>query len=242
MQTNFNEYDGLQYCGETHKVLFTHDIFNEGCSENTVTWQETIKIRKSPIAIEHGHKFYKHTPLVILTRDPRDAIVSYYYQKHTREPWLLAIGHMSPAHAGDYQDSLETFVKDEVYGIRRMIEFLNIWPEYIKDGAYHLTYEAMHKDATAEMVNVLACFGFDLDNELLRKSVENNTFNNSLTREKFNVNSLYEKEVIPENGLKCRKGKAGGWRDELTDEALDIVEESIHKHLNEYYGPFYDRF
>jgi hypothetical protein len=217
----------------TDRVIYTHDILDAPQDDILKWW-----------AVAETKSQYKDEPLpdwmstlAIITRDPRDVIVSYFHQKKYREPFLLEIGHIKEG--GSFAGDLDEFVNDDTYGIRMVCEFMNLWVDHLEKGkAIQITYEGMHEDTPQEMGRALSHMGFDVDNRLLLDAIDKNTFNKAKKQELENFNVVFHVEG-QSNALKRRKGKVGGWKTELTGETLKTVEDVIDKHLNEYYRPLY---
>ena len=59
---------------------------------------------------------YRNKKVVFLVRDPRDVVVSYFFQrtKRSRSPVNL---------------DMSSFIRDPGYGVNRIIDLMNIWAE-----------------------------------------------------------------------------------------------------------------
>ena len=64
---------------------------------------------------------FKGRDIVLIVRDPRDTVVSYYHQKTKR----------SHDYKGDidFKGDISSFIRDDKYGINKIIKYMNVWYE-----------------------------------------------------------------------------------------------------------------
>jgi hypothetical protein len=158
---------------------------------------------------------------VALFRDPRDTIVSGYYQ--------------ATARIGKYHGSISDFLRAPGYGLAKLMTF-NFGLATLCSGrpdCLLVTYEAMLEDAAPILVKIAELAGVSLPADRAQAIVANNTFNRMQERER---SSEYHKrygdvfatgaDAAPEQ-LKVRRGVAGGYRDELSPEDIAYCDDLL---------------
>lgn len=211
-------------------VYFTHDILNDD-DQNKYTWRYIKRYSENPMRDLHN-AFYANRAIILITRDPRDTVCSYFYQKKYREPHLVDIGVLKDFEAGSFDGSIEDFIKSDVFGIRSTVEFLNLWAPEVKDGSLHITYEQMHRNATETMLKLINYAHFPVDLNWLKQCLEHADFN----KRKGWDRGQYGDD---ERTYKYRKGKIGSYRDELSGEIIAYMNTVIDEHLDPYFKPYY---
>ncbi len=192
-------------------ILFTH--FYEGVKK--------IKNKK-----EHFSRA-KNKNIIFLIRNPRDVVVSYYFHLFKRDR--------------TYTKNIHEFIKDENYGIKRTIDFMNdIYKNRDKyNKLFFIKYEALKNDPEKEIKKLLRFIeGDKINHDILKKAIEFGNFENMKKLEEinyFNNSSLKAKNKNDNNNRKTRKGKINGYLDYLSEEDIEYVEEQMLK-LNEVFG------
>ena len=159
--------------------------------------------------------------IVMLVRDPRDIIVSAYFQESKREH-----GHKQTAL------SLEDFIHDRKRGIASVIEVLNLTHEKVTRCPHYmmLRYEDMRADATRELTRFLSFMGVSPATDLVAQAVAFGDFNNM---RKMEMNdALNSAKLRPGNredpsSFKTRKGKVGGFVDYFGAEDLAYLDQHV---------------
>ena len=168
----------------------------------------------------------KDKRIVFLVRDPRDVIVSYFFQQTKRKQ--LFKGDMS------------TFVRDAQYGVNAIVEYMNdvLRAQASFEEFLMIRYEDIHKDPGGILRQVVAFFGADVDSVLIDESVEYAKFENMKKLEK--KRELDEYRMQPgdkddKESFKVRKGKVGGYTEYLSNEDQAYVDEVL-KDLDPSFG------
>jgi hypothetical protein len=197
-------------------TLFTHDGSSniEGRS-----WQdfETDKSR------------YLGTKVVYLTRDPRDVVVSCFFQATRRKDL--------------FRGTLSEFIRSDNYGIHKIVRFNRIWhaARHVPDDFLLLRYEDLHLaplDAlrtTLEFMEV-TCSA----DEPLNRAVEFASFTNmrEIEREgKFQSKKLRPGRLDDWESFKLRKGKVGGYVDYLSSDDRAFVDQVLRELHDPFYSP-----
>lgn len=170
---------------------------------------------------------YQQTDILFMARDPRDTLVSHYH--HTADRDRI------------FGKPISDFVYDPHYGIRQIIEFMNAWARSrnIPRNFLLCRYEDLKSDPMSGFSKVLNFLGEDqIDSRAFETALRDGDFSNMQKQEKagpFKVSGLSQK-VEDANALKVRKGKIGGYRDELTPEDLAYVDELVQQKLDPFFG------
>jgi Sulfotransferase domain len=160
--------------------------------------------------------------IILLVRDPKDVIVSYYSHIAKRD--------------GKYDGSISDFIRDDKFGIEKLLRFYNIWFEnqhLLKDFLL-ITYEEIRAEPAKNLNKILAFMGVeDIQSEILENAVQFASFDNMQQLEKKNFFENYASAGIlkprssnPESS-KVRKGKIGGYSDHLSNEDIEFINKSI---------------
>lgn len=176
---------------------------------------------------------YKKKKVIFLIRDPRDTLVSGYFQATKR----LKL----------YNGNISDFIRDERHGIKKIIRFHEIWfdNKHIPEDFLIITYEDMHKD-TFDILKKVVSFlqrGY-LKDEQLKESIEFAKFENMQLLEKKGFFSekygsiLTPADFTDQESYKVRRGKIGGFIDYLSKEDIDYCNEYMESASNNYYREF----
>ncbi len=190
------------------RVLFTHAL-----SANAHERRE---------AMSHFLAYIGDRPRLFLVRDPRDAVVSYYFQVAKRQ-------------RGTSIADLGQFVRDPGYGIDRLLLFLRACDHSLHtDPGPRLVvaYEDLHRDPTAALGSALDFFGVSPSREVLTDAVAFGRFENMRRLEVEgalgpDTGRLAARDVNDSESLKTRRGVIGGYREHLVRADLEYVEERI---------------
>lgn len=184
--------------------------------------------RKPPERLNRSKRKYRGKKVVLLIRDPRDTIVSYYFQRTKRR---------QRPYAGD----LSAFLHEREGGFDSLLEFYNIWAECRDVPAAFLLvrYEDLRSDPTGELRRVLDFLGLDvIEDSLLTEVVDALTFEKMRKMEQ--QDQLQKRSLRPgnkedEESYKTRRGKVGGFRDYLSSDDIRLLNEKMER-LSDIYG------
>lgn len=190
---------------------------------------------KYPNEIQDDKKRYKNKKVIFLVRDPKDVVVSLYFQFLKREKRIDEI-------------SLSDFLRYEKGSLKSIIKFYNVWNKEKKVPKKFLLikYENLHSDiydngTYNEVKKVLNFLGLDIDNKLLNKVVADTYFDKMRDMEKkgkYDSKEIRLSPTDPEDNesFKTRKGKVGGYKDYCGVDDIRYLKDMIKKHLNDVYG------
>ncbi len=187
--------------------------------------------RKQSNKLTSDKNKYKNKNVFFLIRDPRDVIVSSYYQHKYREN-VQDIKYLT----------ISEFIRYDRGGIKNIVNFYNIWQENKSIPRFFeiIRYEDMSVDIYTFLVKLFKSMNIEMKQESIRNSIDINDFKNLQRQEKkgeLNSDQFSKKINIPQNEkyLKVRKGKTGGYKDELQDDDIIFLNSYINDNLSDYY-------
>ncbi|MFQ5416125.1 MAG: sulfotransferase domain-containing protein [Myxococcota bacterium] len=156
--------------------------------------------------------------VVLMVRDPRDVMVSSYFQATKR---MRA-----------YQGSISGFIRDECYGVRTVLAMYRGWQESQQVPVEFLLvrYEDLHADPGAALRRVLAVMGVGAcDDAVIESAVRHGEFGNMRVMER---SGRFDRKLRPGDATdgesyKVRRGVVGGFADYLGAEDIAYVERAI---------------
>lgn len=189
-------------------------------------------------AVIHGHEAVERRLLgacVYTVRDPRDAVLSYYWRSNKQLKGNESSGALlayqrsllkDPESLDDHEGNLPVFIERylaDSSGTKRT------WSEHVrtyldhKDSVPLVKYEDLLDDAIAEMSRALAMLtGEEINEERLGWAVQKYDFAN---RRKVRTPGT-------DKGF-LRAGRSGGWREWLTRESASIFQRECGRELIE---------
>lgn len=180
--------------------------------------------------------FYKDKKVILLIRDPRDTIVSYFFQIIYRKgPFDTFQGN-----------SISDFIRCNKYGILNLIDFYNFWHENknVPKDVLIIKYEDMHKNLGKVLKKVFVFFDFKNPSaKEIQDAVKYSSFKSMRKKEeqgyfhgeKLSKLTLSEDVRDKKNALKTRDGKIGGYKKYLSVEDIVFVENCIRENSCPFY-------
>ena len=185
---------------------------------------------KSVGMLSQDKSVYKDKKIMLLIRDPRDIIVSWYFHKNKRKK-----------ETEQYSGSLSQFLNEKVGSFDTIIEYYNIWErnKHIPLDFLSIKYEDFMKDTRIQAKKVLNFIGLkDVSNREIEGAIEFSSFNNMKKMEaedRFKIKRLRPGDVNDNDSYKVRRGVIGGYKDYLSQGNIQNLNEKM-KHLSRYYG------
>lgn len=183
-----------------------------------------------PEELEQDKSHYAGKKVVFMVRDPRDVLVSSYFQKTRRN--------------ANYEGQMEDYVRERRGSIETLVEFYNIWARNrdVPQDFLLLTYEDLHADTAGQLRRVLEFLGITgVSDDTIREAVEYGRFDNMRQLEATNAmgtSALSARDAADTESYKTRKGEVGGYREYLDGEDLRTVEQTIMERLD----PWFDGY
>jgi hypothetical protein len=181
--------------------------------------------------------------LVLLARHPGDIIVSWYIQFTKRTSAFKR--EMMLAEMSDPIDretiSRWEFIQHPEIGLPAVIDYYNYWAKNVEklSRAHVVRYEDLRADTVSELTRLGQFLGDDFTEEHILDAVDFASFDKLREKEQsgyFDNRSLTLRNANDPETLKVRRGKVGGYRDDLTEEETAWVDEQIETRLSPMYG------
>lgn len=174
--------------------------------------------------LKPGRKtIYRQKPVVFMLRDPRDTLVSYYFQRTLR--------------TDRFEGTIHDFIRSPVYGIEKVVLFNLAWLQLGRDlpAFIPITYEMLKSSPIDVVRSVVDLVGETRSDSDLARVCSDNTFEKMKAREgsgEYNDRrlGLRRRESDDPDLFKVRRGKIGGYTDYLSAEDVDYCEEVLRRH------------
>lgn len=182
---------------------------------------------KEPRKLSRRKGRYRRQKVVFLVRDPRDVVVSMYFERSRREQ--VDVG------------SLGDFLEANVGSLDTIIEYYNIWAANRDNPRDFLLirYEDLQQEAAVELRRLLDFVGLsEVSDEHIAEAVEYGSFNNMRKMElggDVSSGRLKPGDRSDEESFKTRKGIVGGYVEYLNPAQIESVEQRITERLDPFY-------
>jgi hypothetical protein len=180
------------------------------------------KYRKHYQALLDADKsIYRGKKVMLLIRDPKDVIVSYYFQATKRNKV--------------FEGSLSEFIRDEYLGIKKILAFNTNWHanQHLLSEFKLVCYEAIHADPKGVLKIALTMMNVEeIDDSILESAVAYGRFENMKQLEassQIENNTLRSGDPLDPESFKVRKGKVGGYTDYLNEEDIAYIDQAIQE-------------
>ena len=207
-----------------------------------------LGLRVPSLFFSHGREFdqrqqlesrVRGKPWIFLYRDPRDVVVSWYFHRLQRKP---AAGQGAFLVDRNLPDRLTTELLLSPLWLPYVIAFMNEWRLRLQrfDRVLLVRYEEMHAKPAAVLATVT---GFiddrPVSSEAVRKAVEFASFDNLRRLEQsgfFRGSRLGGGRHGEEGTWKVRRGKVGGFADQLSPAEVALINRFVAEHLHPSFG------
>jgi hypothetical protein len=199
---------------------------------------------KRPDELSEDKSRYLGRKVIFLVRDPRDVLISNYFQKKKRvKPSKRFFFFTKPGREWrvPFEGELGDFLHHDVGSFDSILRFFRIWEEqrYVPDGFLLIRYEDLHGDAAAELRRVLDFVGLPgVSDDVVREAVEFASFDNMHRmeqRQQFRQGKLKPADAGDADSYKTRRGKVGGYVDYLSEDQV----ADLNRRMRETLPPFY---
>ena len=179
--------------------------------------------------VSHSKMRYRGKRVVFMARDPRDVVVSAFFQASRRKRI--------------FDGTIGDFLRSPIGSLDTILTFYNTWAsERHVPEAFHLVrYEDLHVQPAQELEGVLAFLDIrGVGREQLEQAIRFASFDNMRTLEtdgRTSPNSIVLRPINEDDreSYKTRRGKVGGFRDYLTSEEVEYVNRRISTELDPFY-------
>ena len=208
--------------------------------EHITVVHEDKPMLKTPQELETSKSRYSGKKVIFLVRDPRDVIVSSYFE----------LKHRSKLFGKDLQqrqkdivnDDMQTFIFQERSGIDTIIRYYNIWANnrHIPKSFLLVRYEDLRSDPGKEIGRIMDFLELKtVDARAIQDAIEFASFDNM---RKMEMDEKYKSEMLKpadrqdENTFKTRKGKVKGYLDYLSTQDIARLDQKIQTELSDFFG------
>jgi hypothetical protein len=183
---------------------------------------------KTPRGLDRRKRRYRGKRVVLLVRDPRDVVVSMYFERSRRER--------------AYSGTLSEFLHERRGSLDTILGYYNVWARSrgIPSELLVVRYEDLRRDTERELERLLAFLGVrDVAAATVREAVRFASFESM--REMESTGSLESNRLRPRDpndpeSFKTRRGKVGGFVDYLKPDEIAEVERRIRSVLDPSFG------
>jgi Sulfotransferase domain len=201
------------------RVAFTHDL-----------WEHWYYARlKDRLRGKHlvPRRVCREKPIILLVRDPRDVVVSLYFQVTRRDQ--------------SYHGTLAEMIRHQTFGIEPLVHVLNTWLATWgeRPGVKLVRYEDCRADTARMFGEVLTFLGLEyIDTPSFADSVAFCRFENMQHLEatgKFATSILSPGDAHDTESFKVRRGVVQGYHDYLAADDIRYLDRAIVR-LDKRYG------
>jgi hypothetical protein len=183
---------------------------------------------KHPHQLHDTKERYRGKRVLLLVRDPRDTIVSLWFQNTKR--WKV------------FDKGLHEFLWQSRGSLESMIRYYNIWAANrdVPEELLLVRYEDLHAEPVLWLQKAFTFLGVDdVPDELLLDAVEQNRIDQQRRREaalQYGIKRLRPGDVRDLDSYKARRGVAGGYVDYLSPQDIEDATRVIREQLDPWYG------
>ncbi|MEY2423200.1 MAG: hypothetical protein QOI95_3267 [Acidimicrobiaceae bacterium] len=165
---------------------------------------------------------YRGKRVILLVRDPHDAIVSLYFHVTKRH------GRRAP-----YEGSMAQFLREASGSLDTLSAYYNAWARDrdVPAAMLLVRYEDLHHDAPAQLARLLAFLGVaDVSVDVLDSAVDAASFSRMRSLEEadaLGTRRLRAKRADDPDSFKTRRGQVGGYADYLSTADIDWLEARL---------------
>lgn len=178
--------------------------------------------------------------VIFLYRDPRDCVVSRYFEISRRR---IRPKTDNPKKA--YNSTLEDYIRrNDEYGIDAIVDYMNAW--HRERGRFRsfmtVSYEDLHSSTVENVKNILRFIQMDCSENIVQKAVDYAEFENMKKIEATGKGNLIQnyhgtfgsRHTADPESFRVRKGKIGGFAEYLSPADIEYVNDRI-KRLEEFF-------
>lgn len=183
---------------------------------------------KAPDDLETSKRRYRRKKVILLVRDPRDVLVSLYFQMRQRRQ--------------RYTGDLSTFITERVGSFDTLLRFYNIWAaeRHVPRDLLLVRYEDLSIDPARELRRVLRFIGLpEVPDVVIAEAVQFAAFGNMRRMEvadRFGSRRLRPADPDDPESYKTRRGRVGGHVEYLQPAEITDLTAKMQRTLDPFYG------
>ena len=215
---------------ETNLLWYEHPLIPH------ITVDHDDALWKTPDELDKDKSQYKGCKIIFLVRDPRDVVVSWYFQLTKRKSSEETDKKIN-------LDSISKFIRSERSSLKTIINFYNIWLKNkgIVGDFLIVTYENLSSNPYEEIKKILNFSGIEhiVSKTHALETIEENTFDKVREKEKSKAikhEAFKSFDLNDPESFKARKGIVGGYREYFNQEDIDYINKEIKNNLNPEFG------
>ena len=157
---------------------------------------------------------FRDRPVIFMTRDPRDVVVSAFY--HATE------------HKKRFAGTMEAFLAHPELGLPAFVAYHGRWGAALLQRPHVVvTYEALTAESVATVRRIVDFLGWPVDVAAIEKAVAMSSFDRMRRAEMRSGVPGHAYDRGNEEALRVRKGRIGGFRDDLSDAQARLVLDRV---------------
>jgi len=179
--------------------------------------------------IEADKRKFRGKTVVFLVRDPRDVVVSMYFEASRRST--------------QFTGEIGEFIRQPIGGIDAIIAYYNAWADsaHVPRRFALVRYEDLHHQPGPVLASVLDTMELPVAPTAIEMAVDFSKFDNMRSLEvanTFKSSRLRPAKAGDAESFKTRKGKIGGYRQYMSPADLEYVNARIATRLSPAYAEY----
>jgi len=175
---------------------------------------EGVPWRQMPV----DRSAYRSLRVMLMGRDPRDNLVSAYFQATRR--------------INVFKGPISEFIRHDAYGVEKILAFYRIWAanRHIPAAFEFLTYEDLHRDTAGTLARALAFLGASVPEATIATAVDYCRFENlrkAEVEDHFGTEALRPASVGDPEAFKVRVGKVGNYSQYLSTDDVAFIDAAV---------------
>ena len=194
---------------------------------------------KSPDELEESKVRYKDKDVIFLVRDPRDVIVSSYFEMKKRGSMFGENPYET--RKAEFEGDLSGFIKRRNGGFDTILKYYNIWADnrYIPKNFLLVRYEDIKSNPHQELRKIMGFLGLNaIQDAAISEAVSFASFENMQRMEaegEFSTGILRPGNQTDKDSFKTRKGKVRGYVDYLNQDQIEFLNQKMGDQLSDYF-------
>ena len=186
---------------------------------------------RAPAELERSKERYRDKTILFLVRDPRDVVVSSYFEFSRRR--------------GVFSGTLPEFLRAPRGSIDTILEYYNIWAEnqHVPRRFHLVRYEDLHLAPGDTLQELLRVAGVDVSRPAIDAAVEFSAFEKMRKMEAANAfgsRRLRPGDAEDKESFKTRRGKVRGYAEYLEPADIEYLDRRVRERLDPFYGSYRD--
>jgi len=227
--------------GESEEILFlrSNRRFHPAVPRFTVVHQDRPML-KAPDELETDKRSFRDKKVIFLARDPRDVIVSSYFEMKNRG--RLFGENPYEQRQAVFEGTLQEFIGARHGGYDTLLAYYNIWASnrQIPKGFLLVRYEDMRANAGQELRRALDFLDLsEITDKEIAQAIDYASFENMRKMEvegRFQSGMLKPADQSNQETYKTRRGKVKGFVDYLSQDEILALNRKTRDTLDQYFG------